>query len=80
MEFTSMWQAASGQETALPSTADSMLSKLDKQNVGKLTAEPCHYMVGNSSQFLLYKMSDILDQKAKVDSAILKTNLGWLPR
>jgi hypothetical protein len=53
-----------------------MLSKLDKQNVGKLTAEPCHYMVGNSSQFLLYKISDILDQKAKVDSAILKTNLG----
>lgn len=39
---------ATGQETALASAADSMLSKLDQQDAGKSTAELLRDRVGKS--------------------------------
>jgi hypothetical protein len=68
---------ATGQETALASTADNMLSKMDKQDTGKLTAELCQDKVGSPSQFLLYikSLSSILGQKAEDDAP--RTEEPW---
>lgn len=46
---------ATGQEPAPASTADSMLSKTDKQDTGKSTVEFCQDKVGSPSQFLLHE-------------------------
>jgi hypothetical protein len=48
MEFASNVKAATGQESALASLANRILSKLDKQDAGKLTDNPCNDKVGKS--------------------------------
>lgn len=75
---------ATGQEPAPASTADSMLSKTDKQDTGKSTVEFYQDKVGSPSQFLLHKkkksLSDILGQKAEDDAPRTQRNLGRLSR
>jgi hypothetical protein len=61
-----MWQAAAGQETALASTEDRMLPKMDKRDQGKLTGKPCKERI---------KKSFIIPASQKSLSVILGQNV-----
>ena len=69
-----MWQAAAGQETALASTEDRMLPKMDKRDQGKLTGKPCKERIKKS--FIIpasqKSLSVILGQKAEDDALKLQ--------
>jgi hypothetical protein len=54
MEFTSKMVSCHWAETALASSAHSILSKLDKQHAVKLTAELCQPRISSPSYFLLH--------------------------
>lgn len=67
-----MWQA----ETALVSTADRMLSKLDKQDTGRSAAKLCQDKVSSPSYFLLHKVCQIFwGRRLKMDAPTLQRNL-----
>lgn len=63
-----MWQSVTGQETAFASTADRMLSKLDKRDTGKLSDKFCRDKVGNSFNIpaLQKSLSNILGHWLKM--------------
>lgn len=65
-----MWPAATGQEPALASTADSMPSKLDKHDAGEQTASIYKAKAGKSfiAPASQKSLSDNLGQKAKDDT------------
>lgn len=79
-----MWQANHWGKTALSSTKDKMLSKLNKWDAGKLTAELCQDKLGKS-----FKISASQDRQQvcqicwarRLKMMLLSfRNLGWLCR
>ena len=78
MEFTSKMVSCHWAETALASSAHSILSKLDKQHAVKLTAELCQDKLGKSFKISASQesLSDMLGQKAEDDAPIIQKS--WM--